>query len=165
MAVLSPSQILKDQFRPRDPERKGNRHIDSTQVVLLVLGACVGVITPVLGLRLLDVGGLLAASSILTGVAFATSLSFWERSVKARRDPEIASNARNLTIIDTLSVGFFWSVLTGVVTAGVLAAASFVPKGSTPGWLAGVSAGLLCYQILMTFAAMIRFYLAGYELR
>lgn len=109
---------------------------------------------------------LLTATSILTGLTFSMTTTFWGKNIDARRDPKRALDAFTLDILDRNLNHLLWTVTVGVAATGVLAVAAIFSgtDGSAP-WVTGVAAFFLVYLVTLVGVALHRFTEAALLLR
>jgi hypothetical protein len=120
------------------------------------------------GVQLTDVGPLLTATSIFTGLVFGLALSFWGRSMDADRDPAyLADGGARLPMLAEMTAYLVWTVVVGVVGTGYLAAllAFRGDAAPTPTALSAVAVAIVAYQLLLVLGAVARLYVMSYTLR
>lgn len=163
MSLVSPHQIVLDLT---SVETQRGRKPNWVEVLYLGLGAGTGAAVFLAEPSRLNVAPLLTATSILTGLTFALALRFWERSIDARRDPFVATDAARLNLIDRLKAHLIWTVLVGVGSTLLLALiAIFGRPYATPLAVTACAATLIVYQIVLVGGGLIEFYRASYDLR
>ncbi len=162
MSLVSPLQLPRDVFA-RGPHGTHPNWLH----VLLPLPA-LGAVGAVVLLRpsAFPVAAMLTATSILTGLTFTMALRFWEKSIDARRDPNIASDGARLDLLDRMRAHLVWTVLIGVISTFVLAlVAIFASPADVPVPIFASATFLVVYQISLVGGALIEFYRASYDLR
>ena len=163
MSLVSPQQILRDTFTATDAN--GHHHARWLQLILGCPAIVVAAAAVVVGKDTLAVGPLLTATSILTGLTFTMALRFWERSIDARRDPFMATDALRLNIVDRLRAHLIWTVFAGVMSTGVLLLVTIFALARIPTGVVALAAGLATYQVCLVGGGLIEFYRASYDLR
>lgn len=165
MSLVSPHQLLRDVFieSPRGPKRRWRKSALAYIVPALLAGAAGWRF----GIESTSPEAILAALAILTGVTFAMAVTFWDRSVQARSDPNMATNAIRLRVIDHMKGHLIYTVVIGVLATGILMVVTLFLEASLPlpSWLAAIVAGTSIYEVTLVGAALVEFYRASYDLR
>ena len=167
MTLLPPKQVLLDQFSHAPIELGGSRRPAWLQLLAMVPPLAAAGLVVWFHVRLLSIAPLLTATSIMTGFIFTLSLRFWERSLDARSDVNLAFDARRLTLLDRMRAHLVWTVLIGVAATGAFAACAFFVQSKTgaPVAVTAILAFLVIYQLTLVFASLFIFYDAAYALR
>lgn len=164
--MISPLHLAQEQFLSRDDRGHGRKLRWSE--LLWCLPAVVAAFTVVhCGTRMTTASGLLTATSILTGLTFSMTTTFWSRSVDARRDPNYATNGPVLNTLDRSRDHLMWTVFVGVVAAGALAMTSIFAGGTkgAPVPVTALCAALVIYLVTLVGVALQRFAEAALTLR
>jgi hypothetical protein len=163
-SLISPLQIVRDQFLE---ERAGKNHLLLGRLLSFVPAAVVAAALLWRDVQLLNAGWLLTATSILTGLTFSMTTTFWGKTIDARDDPKKALNARILGILDDNLHHLQWTVMVGVISTGVLALTSLFadPMKGAPAAVTAVCGALVVYLITLVGLALQRFAEAAVILR
>jgi phosphoglycerol transferase MdoB-like AlkP superfamily enzyme len=164
-SLTSPMWLLRDQFLTED--LPGHRHLRGFALAHLVPAALVAGLLYARDVQMTNADWLLAATSILTGLTFSMTTTFWSKSIDARSDPTKALNAQVLTILDENLTHLQWTVLVGVVSTATLALTSLLadPVTGAATWATTLCGGLVIYLITLVGVALHRFSEAAVILR
>lgn len=119
--------------------------------------------------RLTELGGLLTATSVFTGLVFALALEFWSRSIDARSNPTyLDDGGRRLPLFDEMRTYLLITVAVGVLSTATLGALIVFGSDGTEllsTWGSAISITLMLYQLLLVLGAVLRMAQTGYLLR
>lgn len=165
MSLISPLHLAQEQFLRQSDA--GRRRLRIAQIVYLLPAIVVVAVVVVVGTRMLNAGWLLTATSILTGLTFSMTTTFWGKSIDARRSPQWATNSQILETIDENKYHLMWTVLVGVLSTASLALTSVFanPTSGAPVWATALCAGLFIYLLTLVVGAIQRFAEAALILR
>lgn len=153
------AEIIEEQFATFGSEvrRKHRWTVVRDVLVLYGLPALVGVGLFIARVRTQDVGALLAAVAVLTGLIFNLAFALFDKSLQIRRDPLLSANPDVMRLIDDLRSNVNYTVLVGVVLTAVLGCAALVKVDTPPYWVAGAIGGLLLHLLIMCLVDLRRF--------
>lgn len=162
---MSPLRIAADQFRPEEPI-SGRRQADPRALAFTIPALVVAIIVVAKQTHLTAAPVLLTSTSILTGLTFTMTTTFWSRSLDARKDPATATRAVILQTLDDARHHLLWTVLVGLATTGVLAlTALFASEKGAVVWASALCAALVIYLLTLVGVAVQRFAEAAMTLR
>lgn len=161
MSLISPSRVLHDHFLD------SNDHVRVGQLAWILPGLVTAGFVVGREVRITNAAFLLAATSILAGMTFTMTVTFWNKSLDARRDPSRALQGDILKSIDGNLQHLVWTVLVGVASTAFYALVALFadPAAGAPVWASAVCAGLLIYLITLVGLALHRFAEAALTLR
>lgn len=153
----SPLAVPRDQFTSYT-SRVTPRRPRWGQTWLLVPAVVVGVTAWLLRPSMAQVApGLLTAISILTGFTFTMAITFWTKTIEARRDPSWATDRESLQAIDQARTHMIWTVLIGVLAVALLALFSIFGHVDAPSRFAGAASFLT--RLATAFVSLLAIYL------
>lgn len=159
MSLISPTRVLHDQFIEQ-------RRVKKLEFVWLLPAVLVSGFTFGRGIELQNAALMLTATSILTGLTFSMSTTFWGKAIDARHDPKRALDPLVLDVLDRNLNHLLWTVGVGVLATGVLAVtALFSGVGGVPPLVTAVVALLVVYLVTLVGVALQRFAEAALLLR
>lgn len=159
MSLISPTRVLHDQFIQQSRVKK-------VEFVWMLPAALVSGFALGRGVELQSAALLLTATSILTGLTFSMTTTFWSKNIDARRDPQRALDALTLNVLDRNLTHLLWTVSVGVTATGVLAVtAVFTGTMGAPSWVTAICAFFIVYLVTLVGVALHRFTEAALLLR
>lgn len=160
MSLISPLHVAAEQFVRDKRPRYG-------QLFWFVPGLITATAIVAQETRIMNAAFLLAATSIMAGMTFTMTMTFWNKSLEARRDPAKALQADVLTTIDDNLNHLVWTVMVGVSATGLFALVAMFadPVKGAPVAISAVCAGALLYLITLVGVALQRFAEAALTLR
>ena len=165
MSPITSIQLVRDHLS-LGPQYEGRR-AGSILLALLPIALAAGVAIAVimLGISSTGIGALLTATSIMTGLTFTMALRFWERSLDARSNEDMMYENKRF-ILDHMRTLLLWTVVSGVISSGWLAAVALIAgKDPATPWASGVAAALVSYQLFYVFRSLVSLYSASYNQR
>lgn len=166
MSQITSLQVVRDHLSPRAGDARKRRNSIGIAAAMLVGAVAAGVAVWQLGVETNAIGGLLTATSIMTGLTFTMAMRFWERSIDARSDPNLIFDEERKAVLDGMRTLLLWTVLAGILSTSWLAAlAIFVGTGTACAWATGIAAGAVTYQLLYVLRSLLSLYWASYTLR
>lgn len=161
MSLISPARVVHDHFID------GDDHLRFGQLFWIIPGVMTAGFVVGRQVQITNAAFLLAATSILAGMTFTMTVTFWNKSLDARRDPTRALQADILKSIDENLQHLVWTVLVGVSSTGFFALVALFasPTSGAPVWASAICGGLLMYLITLVGLALHRFAEAALTLR
>jgi len=148
-----------------DSEVAGHTRLRRLQFVYLLPALVTGLAVGYFDTKLSNAALLLTSTSILTGLTFSMSATFWSRSIDARRDPQSAGEARVLSLLDETRNHLIWTVMVGIISTGALSLVAIFSAGVAPVWVSAVCSFLVIYMITLVAGALQKFAEAALTLR
>jgi hypothetical protein len=166
MSQITSLQVVRDHLALTPGNESRRSPSLWIEAGILSLSALVGVVVWLMGIETDAIGGLLTATSIMTGLTFTMAMRFWERSIDARSNPDLIFDEERKAVLDNMRTLLLWTVLAGMVSTTWLAGlAIFVGSGAVSAWATGIAAGLVAYLLLYVLRSLLELYWASYTLR
>lgn len=163
MTALRVTEVFRGQFQKSRTD-KGWRNVRYLQYGLILTAVGFGFLTYCFDIATKNIGDLLTATSIITGLTFAMAMTFWERRVALGREPQSTGHEGRSKIIVSVSIHLIWTVMVGVVCTACLGYAALISDDEVCVLLTSISAGLLSYQLMLVAEALVKLYNSSIEL-
>lgn len=163
MTALRITEVFRGQFQ-KTRAGKGWKNVRYFQVVLILISLGLGILTYCFNIATKNIGDLLTASSIITGLTFAMAMMFWERRVAHGMEAQTTGYEDRNQIIVSVSIHLIWTVMVGVICTACLAYAALVSDSEVWVILTSISAALLSYQFMLVAEALVKLYNSAIEL-
>lgn len=123
------------------------------------LPVALGLLLPILGLRLVELGQVIAGLAVMAGLTFGLLVFVFQLRLQVSSDPRVQSTTLR-QLIDQLFVNVAYAVLVGLTSAAVSVGVVSVRWGdaqvaTAPSSVSGIASGVvvaLCVHFLLTLA-------------